>query len=71
MQIIDKRAPQQFFIAFISVNNYESIKPVLIDFKNKIRNSGEITVLDFTENDYNYFYNAFMERAGNLKKGRG
>lgn len=59
-----------FFIAFIEVSDYHMMRATLNDFKDKIKQSGKITVLDFEQGDYDFFYNTFMERANNIKKGR-
>jgi hypothetical protein len=60
----------RFFAAFIEIKDYESARSTLLDFKQKIKEQGDIQVFDLCEENYDFLYNSLTERANNEKKGR-
>lgn len=60
----------RFFAAFIEVRDYESARSTLLDFKQKIKEQGDIQVFDLCQENYDFLYNSLTERANNEKKGR-
>jgi hypothetical protein len=57
-----------FFVAFIAVNDYQGIKPILLDFKHKMNKRGEFFVFDTCQVNYDFLYNSMMEKANDEKK---
>jgi hypothetical protein len=60
----------RFFVACITVKDYESARSTLTDFKQKIKEQGEMTVFDCEESNYDFLYNSLTERANAEAKGR-
>jgi hypothetical protein len=62
---------RRFFAVFIAVDDYTALKSVLMDFKQKVKDQGEMTVFDCEQSNYDFLYNSLSERANAEKKGRG
>lgn len=60
-----------FYLAFIKVNNYESIRPILMDFKEKMKGQGEFVVVNTLEENYDFLLNSMMEKSRAEEKMRG
>jgi hypothetical protein len=53
----------RFFVVCIQVKDYESARSTLLDFKQKIKQQGEITVFDCEQSNYDFLYNSLSEKA--------
>jgi hypothetical protein len=61
----------RFFFICMSVTDYESARSTLLEFKQKIKEQGEMTVFDTEQSNYDFLYNSLSERANAEKKARG
>lgn len=60
----------RFFICFIAVKDYQSARAVLLDFKEKMKEQGEFTVIENLQDNYDFLYNSLIEKA-NMEQKRG
>jgi hypothetical protein len=60
----------RYFMICLTVKDYESARSTLIDFKQKIKEQGEITVFECEESNYDFLYNTLSERANTESKRR-
>jgi hypothetical protein len=60
----------RFFVCFIRVRDYESARSTLLNFKQKIKEQGEIEVIDTIQENYDFLLDSMIEKANNEKKGR-
>lgn len=58
----------RFFICFIAVKDYESTKNTLIEFKDKMKQIGEFTVIENPQENYDFLYNSLVEKSNKEQK---
>ena len=61
----------KFFIMFVRIENYSNAESMLLDFKKKINEKGEMQVFDTIESTYDRLFNMFAEKSTADQKGRG
>jgi len=60
----------KFFALFIEVKDYQKIKQLLIDFKERMKKEGDLVIFDLEQSNYDFLYNSLIERARSEEKGR-
>jgi hypothetical protein len=60
----------RFYIVFIEVKDLNLTKEILLDFKEKMKNQGNLEVIETEQTNYDFLLNSMIERANAIRKGR-
>ena len=61
----------RYFAVLVQVTDYQSAKSTLMDFKKNMNQQGEVIVFDFSQENYDFLYNSFIEKANQEQKREG
>lgn len=58
----------RFFVVLLEVNDFYQSMRILIDFKESMKDMGNVTVVDLEQTNYDFLYNSLIEKANKEKK---